>query len=242
LRKHRVEIEIPDAMATKLVEEKTTGLLPSRAERWGIFVALGLLLTVPYFRIQHHVLFPARVVPLTQLDRLVPLFQPAVYVYLSLDLLLTLPLLLARDSRNLRQMAFGFALVTCVSHLFFFLWPTAIPWLVSGPDVTNPLLRMVVAVDTRLNACPSLHASLAIYCALCSSRLLKSSKRQAGVWLWTFLILASTLLTKRHVVLDLIAGGALGVAVYTALFRGQPSEAASSEAMQATLPAREPTS
>ena len=73
LRKHRVEIEIPDAMATKLVEEKTTGLLPSRAERWGIFVALGLLLTVPYFTIQHHVLFPVRVVPLTQLDRLVPL-------------------------------------------------------------------------------------------------------------------------------------------------------------------------
>jgi hypothetical protein len=38
--------------------------------------------------------------------------------YLSLDLLLILPLLLARDSRNLRQMAFGFALVTCVSHLY----------------------------------------------------------------------------------------------------------------------------
>jgi membrane-associated phospholipid phosphatase len=229
-------------MAKKLVEEKPTGLLPSRAERWGIFVALGLLLTVPYFTIQHHVLFPARVVPFTPLDRMVPLFQPAVYVYLSLDLLLTLPLLLARDSRNLRQMAFGFALVTCVSHLFFFLWPTAIPWLVSAPDVTNPLLRMVVAVDTRLNACPSLHASLAIYCALCSSRLLKSSKWQAGVWLWTFLILASTLLTKRHVVLDLVAGGALGLAVYTALFRGRPSEAAGSEAMQATLPAREPAS
>jgi len=104
-------------------------------------------------------------------------------------------------------MAFGFAWITFVSHLFFILWPTQIPALISGPEVTNPLLQMVRTVDTNFNACPSLHASLATYCALCCARLLKSRKQQAGVWLWAFLILAATLLAKRHVVLDLIAGG-----------------------------------
>ncbi len=207
VRNDKVKVGNSGLMATKLFEEKATLSPAGRAEKWGIFLVLGLFLTVPYFMILHHPLFPARVVPLTPLDRFVPLFQPAIYIYMSFDLLLTLPLLLVRDSRSLRQMAFGFAWITFVSHLFFILWPTQIPALISGPEVTNPLLQMVRTVDTNFNACPSLHASLATYCALCCARLLKSRKQQAGVWLWAFLILAATLLAKRHVVLDLIAGG-----------------------------------
>jgi membrane-associated phospholipid phosphatase len=216
------ELEIGNSglMATMPFEEKATPSPAGCAEKWGIFLVLGLFLTVPYFMILHHPIFSARVVPLTPLDRFLPLFQPAIYIYMSFDFLLTLPLLLVRDSWSLRQMAFGFALITSVSHLFFILWPTQIPALISGPEVTDPLLRMVRTVDTNLNACPSLHASLAIYSALCCARLLKSRKQQAGVWLWALLILAATLLAKQHVVLDLIAGGALGVGAYAALFRG----------------------
>jgi membrane-associated phospholipid phosphatase len=38
------------------------------------------------------------------------------------------------------------------------------------------------------------------------------------VLLWVFLILAATLLTKRHIVIDLLAGAALGLATYAGLF------------------------
>jgi fatty acid desaturase len=213
--------------------------IPARAgEKWSLFVTLGLLLTVPYFAIQHHLLFSAKVVPLTPLDRLVPFFQPAIYLYVSFYALLVLPLLLARDERNLRQMALGFAWITCVSHILFIVWPTTIPPLISSAQVTDPLLRLVLAADTNLNACPSLHASLAIYCALCSARLLKSGSQRAGLWLWAFVILAATLLTKRHVTWDLLAGGALALAAYAALFRAQTGDASASEALQATLSAR----
>lgn len=212
---------------------------PARAsEKWGLIVALGLLVAVPYFAIEQHPFFLAHVVPLTALDRLVPFFQPAVYVYVSLYVLLILPLLLARDERGLRRMALGFAWIACVSNVLFLMWPTAIPLVVSSGQAMNPVLRLVMAADSKLNACPSLHASLAIYCALCSARLLKSGGQRAGVWLWTLLILAATLLTKRHVAIDILAGGVLGLAAYAALFMAQVKDATGSPALQATLTAR----
>jgi membrane-associated phospholipid phosphatase len=192
------------------------------AEKLGLLVALGVLLTVPYFLIQHHQIFPAKVIPLTPIDSLVPFFQPAVYVYVSFHVMLILPLLLARDARNLSQMALGFAWIVCVSLLLFLIWPTTIPPLVSRSQVTDPLMRLVLSLDTDLNACPSLHASLAIYCGLCSVQLLKLKRQRAAVLLWVFLILAATLLTKRHIVIDLLAGAALGLATYAGLFMRQP--------------------
>jgi fatty acid desaturase/membrane-associated phospholipid phosphatase len=210
----------------------------SLAEKSAILVALGLLVTIPYFATQYYPLFAAKMVPVTALDRVIPLWQPAVCIYLTLYLLLVLPLLLARESGELRKMAFGFAWITVISHLFFAIWPTAIPPLVSWPQITNPILRMVFLVDTSRNALPSLHASLAIYCALCSARLLKSWKTRTAVWIWTFLILASTLLAKRHVFLDLVAGVSLGVIAYAALFRAQAEDATESEALRETLRAR----
>lgn len=218
--------------------EDLTALDVRAAEKWGYFVALGLLVSVPYFTIQHYAISPAHVVPLTALDRIVPFFQPAIYVYVSLYVLLALPFLLVRDERNLRQLALGFAWIACVSNVFFLMWPTAIPFVIASGQVTDPLLRLVRAADTNLNACPSLHASLAIYCGLCCARLLKSRNQRTGIWFWAFLILAATLFTKRHVAIDLFAGGALGLAAYAALFKAEMKDVAGSPALQATMAAR----
>jgi membrane-associated phospholipid phosphatase len=191
-------------------------------EKLWMFFALGLWVTVPFFAIQYHPLFPAVVMPVSPIDRFVPLFQPAVWCYISLYLQLAAPLLLARDSGELRRMAFGFGWIVFVSHTLFLLWPTAIPPLLSGVQITDPLLRTVAAVETSLSACPSLHASLAVYCALCAVRILQARPYKALLWAWTFLILAATLLTKQHVFVDILGGGALGWMAFVALFRTQP--------------------
>jgi len=219
-------------------QEDRAALSVSAAERWGYFVALGLLMLVPYFAFGHHPIFQAHVMPLTAIDRFVPFFPPAIYVYVSLYAFLTLPLLLARNERNLRQITLGFAWIACVSNTLFVMWPTTIPFSVPGVQVANPVLRLVMAADTNLNACPSLHASLAIYCALCSARLLKSGGQREGIWLWTLSILAATLLAKRHVAIDLLAGGALGFAAYAVLFKAEVKEGAASPALQSTIAAR----
>jgi fatty acid desaturase/membrane-associated phospholipid phosphatase len=208
------------------------------SEKWAVFFGLATLLLPPYFAIQYHELFPARVMPQLALDRSLPLVQPAVYVYMSAYLLSLLPLLLVRDVWTMRRMAFGFGWIACISSVLFFFWPTAIPPLPASSDASNPLLRWVVAVDTARNACPSLHASLAIYAALCCARLLRARWQRTAVWAWATAILASTLLTKKHVALDLLAGAALGFIAYASLFLAERSNASGSEALDATLAAR----
>jgi fatty acid desaturase len=221
-------------------DEANSAMRPARAgEKWALFFGLGALLLVPYFMIQYHELFAPRVMRATGADRWLPIVEPAIYVYISAYLLTALPLLLVRDERTMRRMAFGFAWIACVSNIFFLLWPTTIPALFSSASVKDRLLRVVLAVDTNRNACPSLHASLAIYSALCCARLVRARAARAGVWIWTAMILAATLLAKRHVTLDLIAGAAIGWTPYAALFATQLSEAAGSEALDATLAARE---
>lgn len=217
----------------------TKMLEPAKSRKAGLLLALGLLVTVPYFTIEHHLLFTPALVPLTSIDRMTPFFPPAIWCYVSLYLLLLLPLLLVRDSVNLRQMAFGIGWIALASHVVFVLWPTTVPALVSASQVTDPMLRIVLAADTNGNAIPSLHASLAVYCALCCTRLVKNWKFRAALWAWVLLILASTLLAKRHAFLDICAGATLGWSGFVALFRKQREESAECEALQATLRARE---
>lgn len=214
-------------------------LAPVTCLKTGLFLGLGLLVTVPYFAIEQHLLFTPAMMPLTWMDRIAPFFPPAIWWYVLLYLLLPLPLVLVRDYANLRQMAFGFAWITLASHVVFVLWPTAIPALVSASQVSDPMLRMVLAVDTNGNAIPSLHASLAVYCALCCARLIRNWKFRTTLWVWVLLILASTLLAKRHAFLDVCAGAALGWGVFVALFRKRREESAECEALQATLRARQ---
>jgi len=217
----------------------TVTLAPAKSRKAALALALGLLVTVPYFAIEHHLLFTPAPVPLTSIDRMMPFFPFAVWWYVSLYLLLPLPLLLIRDSVNLRQMTFGFGCIAVASHLVFLLWPTAIPALVSASQVTHPMLRIVLAADTNGNAMPSLHAALAVYCAWCCTRLVKNWKFRTTLWLWVLLILASTLLTKRHAFLDICVGAALGWSVFVALSSKQPEDSAECAALQATLRARE---
>jgi fatty acid desaturase/membrane-associated phospholipid phosphatase len=207
-----------------------------------LFLGLGLWLTVPFFAVQYYPLFPAAAMPVTFLDEWIPTAQSAVCLYVSLYIQITLPLLLSRDSRELRHMCFGFGWIVLVSHSLFLFWPTAIPALLAGVSITDPLLRLVEKIETSRSACPSLHASLAVYCALCTARLLASGRSRnrlrIGLWIWTVLILASTLLSKQHVFLDIAAGAALGGLAYAALFRARPEEPSASPALEATLQAR----
>ncbi len=198
--------------------------------------ALGLLISLPYFWLERHVFFPVKVVPPSALDRALPFLPFAAWLYISLYVQVALPLLITRHAARLRQMIFGFAWISVVSNLIFLFWPTAIPRFDSS--ASSFPLRLVLSADTYGNALPSLHASLAIYCALCLAALLTSRRLRASLWLWTILILASTLLTKRHPLMDVVAGASLGAFAYWALFRERPKETVLCEAWQSTVNAR----
>lgn len=199
-------------------------------------LTMGLLVCVPYFWLERHLAFPSTQILSSTLDRELPFVPLTGWLYLSLYIQLAIPLALVCDVQRLRQMVFGFAWIAVVSHTLFFFWPTSVSPFAAR--TSNLPMRLIITADTYGNALPSLHASLSVYCALCLAVLLKSRRLKVPLWTWTLLILASTLLAKRHEFVDILAGAVLGGAVYWALFRRRPNEAVECDAWQNTVEER----
>jgi membrane-associated phospholipid phosphatase len=144
-----------------------------------------------------------------QAIQFVPFF---VVPYLSFFLLVLVPLFTIDERSELRSVACGFGFIVLLSSAIFVCWPTRIPMIEA-----HPVLRMILAVDSDRNACPSMHASLGLYCALCGGRRLEKGIVRVGLAVWTMLVLLSTLFIKRHVMLDMAMGAALGCSTYAAL-------------------------
>jgi fatty acid desaturase/membrane-associated phospholipid phosphatase len=197
-------------------------------EKIGLFVLLSVTTTLLYFGTQRSVLFGATIMPVTPLDRGIPFVTAFIVPYISFFFLILTPLFVIDDAQELRDVAFGFGLIVLVSSVAFLFWPTIL-----SPAASR---RMeLLALDTERNACPSLHASLALYCALCAQRQIQARFAKCGLWAWTVVVIASAMLIKRHVALDIAAGAAIGWAVYTVLFRPVRVETSDSQPVLQTL-------
>jgi membrane-associated phospholipid phosphatase len=103
---------------------------------------------------------------------------------------------------------------TCLAGLLvFYFWPTAVP--VADIDWTQyPDVDLLKGMDASGNACPSLHVATAIFSGIWLHHLL----RRFGVpqwvllfnWTWCIGIVYSTLATRQHVAVDVLAGLTLG--------------------------------
>jgi membrane-associated phospholipid phosphatase len=183
-------------------------------------IALNLWFYVPYGLLQqHHFFQPTQILP-TFLDRLIPFSDEAVWVYLSIFLLMPIgPLLMSRRQQLLRY-AMGILLIETVGYLVFIFWPT---WC-QRPNANEAVnaYRILTMVDAPLNAFPSLHAAFALFSALCAVQVFREFPThhlyRIAVGLWTVLILLGTLVTKQHTVVDVIAGSALGFIAYHLAF------------------------
>jgi membrane-associated phospholipid phosphatase len=192
-------------------------------------MALGLNLwaLVPYYWLQHHRLFPVTVMPLAPVDEWIQFNDSAVWLYLSLFALMPVAPMQFLNTDQLRRYAIGVAGMSLIADLFFFFSPTA----VLRPDVetTNLGYHYLTMFVSPANACPSLHASMAAFSALCYEQVAPHMRRQQlwriVLWIWAVGVIYATLATKEHVSLDAAAGFLLGSATYFWAFRFKPSAA-----------------
>ena len=155
------------------------------------------------------------------IDGFIPLVPAAAFVYASYFLLL--PALIATARRapcfgDVFAVALGCGLGNVV---LYNLVPTRIAARIAAPD--GSLLALIQQMDTTLCAIPSGHVSLAA--AIATAALLAARRhgdkttsrfwyRVAGAFaVWTVALAASTLLTKQHVVVDVVAGLTFGMGV-----------------------------
>ena len=167
-----------------------------------------------YFYLLKAPTYLTTVMPITLLDRLIG-FQPlALPMYISLWFYVSLPPALLATRRELY--GYGLAMAgTCLAGLIvFYLWPTAVPaahidWA-QYPDVD-----FLKNMDASGNACPSLHVATAVFSGIWLHHLLRRFGAPLWIlifnWVWCIGIIYSTLATRQHVAVDVLAGLALGV-------------------------------
>lgn len=167
-----------------------------------------------YFYLLKNPVFPVTKMPLTLLDTAVGFKPSTLFLYVSLWLYVTLPPALQTTRREL--IYYGFAVGgLCVAGLCCFLiWPTAVPSANIDWE-QNYGFSILKGVDAAGNACPSLHVATAVFSAVWLNRQLLEvgAPRIARVfnWLWCLGIAYSTLATKQHVAVDMVAGAILGM-------------------------------
>ena len=188
-----------------------------------IGTALGMAaFFVAYFWVLRHPLHSPTIIPLTAVDRLVDFRPGALPLYFSLWVYV--PLAPALLSGRREFMAYGLAVVglSLIGLGIFLVWPTAVP--PSGIDWSqHPAIAFLKSVDASGNACPSLHVAFAVFTAF----WLERQWRQMGSGrlvralsgLWCLAILYSTVATRQHVFLDVLAGAALGAVIAVADLR-----------------------
>lgn len=167
-----------------------------------------------YFYLLNAPAYPTTVMPVIFLDRLIG-FQPLTLpIYLSLWVYVSLPPLLLATRRALYGYGLAMAGMCLTGLIAFYFWPTAVP--AANIDWAQyPGVDFLKAMDASGNACPSLHVATAIFSGIWLHHLLR--RFGAPLWIlifnsaWCIGIVYSTLATRQHVAVDVLAGLALGV-------------------------------
>jgi membrane-associated phospholipid phosphatase len=166
-----------------------------------------------YFGILRNPLYPATLMPLTVVDQWIPVTALAFPVYASLWVYASLPAALFREFRTLALFGLWMAAMCLFCLAIFWVFPTAVP--PAGIDWRlYPEMAIIKDVDASGNACPSLHVASAVFSAIWLDRLVTTISAPLvlrwAIWLHCLAILWSTVATRQHVVIDVVAGAVVG--------------------------------
>ncbi|MHB1232699.1 MAG: phosphatase PAP2 family protein [Burkholderiales bacterium] len=201
---------------------QAASVIPRHAYLKGIGTTLFIsLFFVAYFYVLKAPIYPATVMPVTALDRLIG-FQPlALPLYLSLWVYVSLPPALLATRRELYGYGLAMAATCLAGLIIFYFWPTVVP--ASLIDWARyPGVDFLKNMDASGNACPSLHVATAVFSGIWLHHLLRRFSAPSWIhgfnWLWCIGIVYAALATRQHVSIDVLAGLMLGIlAAYLSL-------------------------
>jgi membrane-associated phospholipid phosphatase len=154
-------------------------------------------------------------VPELPLDRRIPVWPVWSLVYGAFYLyLILLPVLVIRDAAHIRRTLFAYIFVWVASYGVFLLYPTSAPRPahVAGQGFAAWGLRVLYDADPAYNCFPSIHVAHSFVSALTCYRLRRGLGLAATGC--ASLVAVSTLFSKQHYVLDVVAGIALACLAY----------------------------
>jgi hypothetical protein len=183
---------------------------------WFKFIGTSVFMSLffwAYLFLLKNPVFPVTVMPLTVVDQWVGFAPLALIAYLSLWAYCSVPVMLMPTRPRLLNFGFWIGLMCLCALSIFYWWPNAVPpanidWAL------YPGVAFLKEVDAAGNACPSLHVAAAVYSSFwlywLETELRLGRRMQWVQLLWGVAIVYSTMATKQHVSLDVLAGVALG--------------------------------
>jgi len=215
---------------------ETSGAIPaswrlvgqSLARPYRVTVPMVVLVALVPFYIFLPELFPpgTRYAPAVALDRALPLVPSWALIYGALYLfLILLPIFVIRQDEQIRRTVYAYLLIWLTAYVVFVAYPTAAPRpaRVVGEGFAVWGLRALYSSDPPYNCFPSLHVAHSFVSALACYRV----HRRLGIAavLGAALVALSTLFTKQHYILDVIAGVLLAVVAYAIFLRTSARDA-----------------
>jgi membrane-associated phospholipid phosphatase len=146
------------------------------------------------------------------IDMSIPFVPWTALVYLTITPLLCLAPFIYRTPRQLLPLVVTMSLEVALAGVVFCLFPVALSF--PAHDVAGAAgfcYRLARHISLTYNSVPSLHVALAVSAAWAYRRPL-NGHWNISIMLWTGAIIASTMLSHQHHVLDVITGALLGVA------------------------------
>lgn len=167
-----------------------------------------------YFYLLKEPAYPTTVMPFTLLDRLIAFEPLAMPIYISLWVYVSLPPALLSTRRELYGYGLAMAATCLAGMLVFYFWPTVVP--VANIDwALYPDVDFLKNIDAAGNAFPSLHVATAAFSGVWLHHLLRRFGAPRWLlsinWLWCIGIVYSTIATRQHVAVDVLAGLVLGM-------------------------------
>jgi membrane-associated phospholipid phosphatase len=160
-------------------------------------------------------------VPALPLDRALPLVPAWALVYGCLYLfLILLPVFVVRQEEQIRRTVLAYLTCWIAAYVCFLAYPTIAsrPATVTGSGFVLWGLRFLYNADTPYNCFPSLHVAHSFVSALTVWRLHRPLGMVSIVS--AALVGLSTLFTKQHYILDVLAGALLAFIAYAIFLRG----------------------
>lgn len=187
---------------------------------------LVLVALVPFYIFIPELVAPnIRYRPEVPLDRALPLLASWALVYGALYLfLILLPIVVVRQEEHIRRTVWAYLLIWITAYVFFVIYPTTAPRPAKlvGEGFAMWGLRALYGADPPYNCFPSLHVAHSFVSALTCSRVHRGIGAVAVTC--ALLVSLSTLFTKQHYVVDVIAGVILAAFAYALFLRRYPRE------------------
>jgi membrane-associated phospholipid phosphatase len=145
-------------------------------------------------------------------EKALPLMPWTSWIYVSDYLYPFLIGMLLQSDLITTRVCFAFFIQTIIANTSFFLFPVTFPRDLWPGEPTDYLLNLVRGLDAPSNCFPSCHVAIVILTYLAWQR--ERPKNHWGFFVWAILICISTLTTKQHYFVDVLAGTVLGIFSY----------------------------